>query len=61
MSIYIEHVLFELSEGMPSRIKDSSHLLDIIDNMNSMLLPANAILVSFDLVNIFPTLTLSLV
>ena len=32
---------------MPSRIKDSNHLLDIIDNINSMFLPANAILVSF--------------
>ena len=25
LSIYIEHVLFELSETMPSRIKDSNH------------------------------------
>ena len=41
---------------MPSRIKDSNHLLDIIDNMNSMLLPANAILVSFDIVNMFPNI-----
>ena len=32
---------------MPSRIKDSNHLLDIIDNINSMFLPANAILVNF--------------
>ena len=54
LSIYIEHVLFELSEGMPSRIKDSNHLLDIIDNMNSMLLPADAILVNFNIVNMFP-------
>ena len=56
LSIYIEHVLFELSEGMPSRIKDSNHLLVKIDNMNSMLLPANAILVSFDIVNMFPNI-----
>ena len=56
LSIYIEHVLFELSESMPSRIRDSNHLLDIIDNMNSMFLPANAILVSFDIVNMFPNI-----
>ena len=37
LSIYIEHVLFELSEGMPSRIEDTNHLLDTIDNMNIML------------------------
>ena len=54
LSIYIEHGLFELSEGIPSRIKDSNHLLDIIDNMNSMLLPANSILVSINIVNMFP-------
>ena len=47
LSIYIEHVLFELSEGMSSRIKDSNHLLDIFDNMNSMLLPANLSFSSF--------------
>ena len=31
LSINVKHVLFELSESMPSRIKDSNHLLDIID------------------------------
>ena len=51
---YIENVLFELSERMPSRIRDSNHLLDIIDNINSMFLHVNAILVSFDIVNMFP-------
>ena len=56
LSIYTEHALFELSEGMPSRIKDSNHLLDIIDNMNSMFLPAYAIVVSFDIVNMFPNI-----
>ena len=37
LSIYIEPALFELSERMSSRIKDSNHLLDIIVNINSML------------------------
>ena len=41
---------------MPSIIKDSNHLLDIIDNMNSKFLPANAILVCFDIVNTFPNI-----
>ena len=39
---------------MPSRIKDSNHLLDIIDNIDSMFLRANTILVTFDIVNMFP-------
>ena len=53
LSNYIEHFLFELSENMTSRIKDSNHLLYIIDNINSMFLPANAILFSFDVANMF--------
>ena len=38
---------------MTSRIKDSNHLLYIIDNINSMFLPTNAILFSFDVANMF--------
>ena len=56
LSIYIERVLFELSENMPSRIKDCKHLLDIIDNMNSIILPANVILISFDIVDMVPNI-----
>ena len=56
LSIYIEHVLFELSQSKPFRIKDSNHLLDIIDNINNMFLLENAILVSFDTVNMFPNI-----
>ena len=48
--------MLELSESMPSRIKDSNHLLDTIDNISSMFLPANAILVSLDIVNMFPNI-----
>ena len=51
---YIENVLFKLSESMPSRIRDSNQVLDIIDNINSIFLHVNAILVSFDIVNMFP-------
>ena len=39
LPIYIEHVLFELSESMSSRINGSNHLLDIIDNINSIFYP----------------------
>ena len=53
MSIYIEHVLFELLETKPSKIKDNNHLLDVINDINSMFLPADAIVVSFDIINMF--------
>ena len=46
---------------MPTRIKECDHLLDIIDNINSMFLPRNTILVSHDILNVFLTLTISLV
>ena len=54
LSICIEHVLFELSESIPSRIKASNNLLGIIDDINSMFLLTTPILVSFDIVNMFP-------
>ena len=41
---------------MSSRIKDSNHLLDIIDNINSMFLPTNTVLCSFDIVNMVPNI-----
>ena len=39
-----------------SRIKDTSHMLDIIDNLNDSDLPENSVLVSFDVVNMFPSI-----
>ena len=41
---------------MLSRIKESNHLLDIIDNINRMFLHTNAILLSFDIVDMFPNI-----
>ena len=60
LSVYTEHVLFELSENMSFRIKDSSHLLDIIDYLNSMFLITNTILI-LTLLTCSLTLTISLV
>ena len=56
LSTYIEYILYELSESMPSRIKDVNSLLDIIDNINDVFLPTNTILVSFDIVNMCPNM-----
>ena len=41
---------------MLSRIKDSNHPLDIIDNISRMFVPYNTILVSFDIFNMFPNI-----
>ena len=56
LSIFVEKVLYKEVERVPSRIKDISHMLDIIDNLNDSDLPENSVLVSFDAVNMFPSI-----
>ena len=41
---------------MPCRIKDTEHMLNIIDEINNSNLPTNSKLVSFDIVNMFPSI-----
>ena len=53
-SIFVVNVLYDIASELPSRIKDTNHMLDIIDNLNSLDLPLNSILVSFDIINMFP-------
>ena len=50
LSIFVENVLYDIASELPSRIKDTNHMLDIIDNLNSLYLPLNSILVSFDII-----------
>ena len=56
LSIFVENVLYDIASELPSRIKDTNHMLDIIDNLNSLDLPLNSILVSFDIINMFPNI-----
>ena len=56
LSIFVEKVLYKEAERLPSRIKDTSRMLDIIDNFNDSDLPENSVLVSFDVVNMFPSI-----
>jgi len=51
---YIESVCAPVTENLPSRIKNTAHLLKIIDELNDADLPEDAMLVSFDFVNMFP-------
>ena len=41
---------------MPCRIKDTAHLLNIIDDLNKDYISDNYILVPFDIVNMFPNI-----
>ena len=51
---FIEVVCAPLTENMKSRIKNTDHLLNIIDELNKKGIPDNTLLVSFDIVNMFP-------
>ena len=44
------------NEQLDATIKNTEHLLQIIDNKNINGLPNNAILVSLDIVNMFPNI-----
>ena len=46
LSIFVEKVLYKEVETIPSRIKDTSHMLDIIDNLNDSNFPENSVFIS---------------
>ena len=54
MSRFIESICAPLTSILPNIIKDTSHLLDLIDEINKSSLPDKLILVSFDIINMFP-------
>ena len=56
LSIFVEKELYKLAENLPSRIKDTNDMLNIIDNLNNNCIPENAFLISFDVVNMFPSI-----
>ena len=56
LSRFIEAVCSPLTNNIETRIKDTCHLLDIIDELNSEMIPDNTILVSFDIVNMYPSI-----
>ena len=42
LSIFVENVLYDTASELPSRIKDTHHMLDITDNLNFLNLPLNS-------------------
>ena len=55
LPIFVEKVLYGIANELPSRKKDTNHVLDIIDDLNnSNLYPdPESVLVSFDIINMF--------
>ena len=56
LSIFVEKVLYGIASELPSRIKDTNHMLDIIDDLNNLNLHTESVLVSFDIINMFPSI-----
>ena len=51
--IFVYKVLYDIANNLPSRIKGTGNMLDIIDEINNFILPTNTILFGFDIVNMF--------
>ena len=56
LSILVEKTLYALADRLNSKIKDTNNMLEIIDNINKTVFSENCVLVSFDVVNVFPTI-----
>ena len=54
--MFVENVLYDIASELPSIINDTNHMLNIIDNFNSLHLPLDYILIGFDIINIFPNI-----
>ena len=56
LSRFIEVVCAPLTNNNETRVRDTSHLFDIIDELNPERIPDNTILVSFDTMNMYPSI-----
>ena len=55
-SIFLEKQCAPLTADLPSRIRDTGHLLDIIDTLNDQGLPPGTFLASLDVISMFPNI-----
>ena len=56
LSRFIESISAPLTSNQPNIIEDTSHLLDLIDDINKSSLPDKLILVLFDIIHTFPNI-----
>ena len=54
LSIFVEKTLHPLADRLNSKIKDTNDIIEVIDNINKSILSENCVLVSYELVNMFP-------
>ena len=56
LSIFVEKVLYGVASELPPRIKNTNHMLDIIDDTNNSNLYPDSVLASFDIINMFSSI-----
>ena len=56
LAIFVEKRCAKLTENIPTKINYSYHVIDIFETLNAKGILDNAILVSFDIVNMFPSI-----
>ena len=57
LSIFVEYYLYKVVNKIDSRIKDTPDMLNIIDSVNSShIFTKDSVLVTFDVVNMFPSI-----
>ena len=56
LSIFVEKVLYGIASELPSRTKDTNYMCDIIDNLNNLNLYPESVLVSFEIINMYPSI-----
>ena len=56
LSILFKKSLYPIADNLPSKSKDTNNMLEIIDQLNKFVLTDNFVLVSFDAVNMFPSI-----
>ena len=56
LSIFFKKVLYGIPSELSSRIKDTNHVLGIIDDLNNLNLYPESVLMRFDIINIFPSI-----
>ena len=56
LTIFIEKHCGKLTENIPTKVNGSYHLIDIFEAWNAKGIPDHGILVSFDIVNMFPSI-----
>ena len=56
LSLFVEKYCKVVIESIPCRVRDTSHMLDIIDELNVKGIQEDDLLVSFDITNMFPSI-----